>query len=135
MLGRLQKSVPLSAAATPEDAVDGLLEALSRLDPDAMVTFCSPEVTLFYPTQPHRLIGRGAFRDAFAGFTNRIRAGGATALELAREDVLVQRLGDAAVISFHLTKPFFGRRTFVLQRGDDGWQIVHVHASNMTLPS
>lgn len=44
----------------------------------------------------------------------------------------VQRHGDTAIVTFELASrpPQVGRRTFVLQRQNGAWKVLHLHASN-----
>jgi ketosteroid isomerase-like protein len=57
----------------------------------------------------------------------------ATGRLIQPQDLKVQPFGDSAVVTFHLgSDSVRGRRTFVLQRIDSKWRIVHLHASTMT---
>lgn len=54
-------------------------------------------------------------------------------MSLDPEDLEIQLINDVALVTFHLVNDErLGRRTFVLTRIDDGWKIVHLHASNVS---
>lgn len=125
----------MTAPTTPQAMLAEFLDAFSRLDLDRMMNYFAPEATLFFPSEPHRLQGIDAIRHRFAGTVDRVRAEGRSRLNLDPRDQAVQLLGDVAVLTFHLPAPLRGRRTFVLQRAGDTWQIVHLHASNLPTSS
>jgi SnoaL-like domain len=50
------------------------------------------------------------------------------------EDLLIQDLGDAAVISFHMRNPGnFARRCLVVRKKDNKWQIVYINGSSFSV--
>ena len=89
----------------------------------------SPEATAFLPSaaNPSRLTGKA-----------QIRAGVSPALEsrptnpMAVRDLLVTVHGMLAVATFEIGNPIVhSRRTLVLQHSGNGWEIIHLHASNL----
>ena len=51
------------------------------------------------------------------------------------QDLKIERFGDTAIVTFHLGNDTTrGRRTFVLQRIDSKWRIMHLHASTVAAP-
>ena len=115
------------------------LAAFESLDLDAFMDCFAPSATAFFPEpEPaHRHDGRPAIRDRFASVFATIRhaatAGSPPYHRLEPEELGEQMIGgDTAVITFHLRdEARTARRTLVLRRGADGWQVVHLHASNV----
>ena len=112
--------------------LQNFLAAFAQLRLAAMMDCFADGATAFFPIvhQRERLVGKAALHEAFAQVIARVRATGATELTLAAEDVLVQEYGAVAVVTFHMRGEHLSRRTFVLQRTDDEWRIVHFHGSN-----
>ena len=53
-------------------------------------------------------------------------------MQLEPKDLKITMLNDAAIVTFHLDhSKSLSRRTIVLAKNDVGWQIVHIHASNV----
>jgi len=53
-------------------------------------------------------------------------------MQLEPEDLKITMLNAAAIVTFHLDNgKSLSRRTIVLAKNDVGWQIVHIHASNV----
>jgi ketosteroid isomerase-like protein len=51
---------------------------------------------------------------------------------LEPQDLLIQTFGDAAVATFHIERGgILRRRTVVFAKRDEGWRIVHLHASSV----
>ena len=51
---------------------------------------------------------------------------------LVAQDLLIHMLGDAAVVTFHIDRDgVLRRRTIVFVKRDEGWRIVHLHASSV----
>jgi ketosteroid isomerase-like protein len=51
---------------------------------------------------------------------------------LVPQDLLIQIFGDAAVVTFHIERDgVLRRRTVVFVKRDEGWRIVHLHASSV----
>lgn len=51
---------------------------------------------------------------------------------LVPQDLMIQVFGDAAVATFHIEREgILRRRTVVFAKRDEGWKIVHLHASSV----
>lgn len=114
------------------------MESLNNADWPAMSELFADDATVFYPLAgtPLRATGREEFAPVFNGFMERVRAGGGDPpyMSLRPEDVHVQMLGDATVVSFQIKNPAVcSRRTLVLEQRRERWMIVHLHASNIRL--
>jgi ketosteroid isomerase-like protein len=117
-------------------ALDGFLRAFSELDLDGMMAYYSEDATTFLPTRHHspRLDGKEAIREAFARVLSKIRASGATRIQLDAEEVRVQEFDGVAVATFHVRDAELCRRSLVLRSSGGRWLIEHFHASNAQLP-
>jgi ketosteroid isomerase-like protein len=129
--------------ASGEEADDGLLacmgaflDAFAALQWDDFRGFFAEDATVFFPRADRtiRAQGRDEIEQGFGLVFAQARADGTGPIYLSLQphDLHVQSFGDVAVITFHLYDPgILCRRTFVWQRQADGWQIVHLHGSNM----
>jgi len=117
-------------------ALDGFLRAFSELDLDGMMAYYTEDATTFLPIRHHspRLDGREAIREAFARVLSKIKASGATRIQLDAEDVHVQEFNGFAVATFHVRDADLCRRSLVLRSTGGRWLIEHFHASNAPLP-
>jgi uncharacterized protein (TIGR02246 family) len=117
-------------------ALDGFLRAFADLDLDGMMDHYAEDATTFLPIGHHspRLEGREAIREAFARVISKIRASGATRIQLDAEDVHIQELDGVAVATFHVRDTELCRRSLVLRSTGGRWLIEHFHASNAPLP-
>jgi ketosteroid isomerase-like protein len=75
-------------------------------------------------------LGKCSIENAFANVIAKVRSSGAKNLILKAEDVDVRTLGDIALVTFHIFDSQTSRRTLIIKRGEEGWRIVHMHASN-----
>ena len=115
---------------SPEDTLAEFSRSFRRMDLDAMMAHMADDVTGFWPTQAHLTrLDKAGIRAQFAATIAAVRAAGGTEVVRTQSDILTQRFGDVAVITFHLQDTPFGRRTFVLQWRWDRWLIVHIHGS------
>ena len=57
-------------------------------------------------------------------------------MHLEPQDLKIQLLSaGVALVTFHLRdRNVLSRRTIVFRRDKSAWKIVHIHASNLTLP-
>ncbi len=117
---------------TPEEVLDDFSHSFRHMDLDAMMAHIAEDVTAFWPIQASltRLPDKAAIRAEFAATIAATRAAGGSEVVRTQSDMLTQRFGDIAVVTFHLQDDPFGRRTFVLQWRWDRWLIVHIHGSN-----
>ena len=118
-----------------ERVVTQFLTAFSNRDVVGFVPFFSEDATMFFPPSAAaptgRVRGRNAiehtFRAIFAKYPPRA-PGPVTPIRPL--DLLVEELGDVAVVTFHLgSETARQRRTLVLRRIGGEWKIVHLHGS------
>jgi len=144
--------VTLLLATTPAQALtaqgrddvqatmDGFLVAFNNLDMPAFIAYFADDATFFNrpapppQTFPDRVQGKAEIQRVFQVVFEQIRAGSGRAAppfqNIEPQDLLVQRIGDVAIVTFHLgTKTSRSRRTFVLRRIGAAWKIAHLHAS------
>ena len=97
-----------------------------------MLACFADDATAFFPVehQRERLNGKTEIREAFARVLAKVRATGATSMRLDAEDVREQSFNDLSIFTSHLRGDHLSRRTFVLRRHGDDWQIIHFHGSN-----
>jgi ketosteroid isomerase-like protein len=112
--------------------LQNFLRAFSQLRLDGMMAHWADDATAFFPIEHHceRLAGKAAIREAFAQVIARVRATGATRMNLEAEGMQAQAYDDIAIITFHIRGEHLSRRTFVLHRADNEWRIAHFHGSN-----
>jgi ketosteroid isomerase-like protein len=116
----------------PVQTVQTFITANERADLPLMMTTFADDATVFMPGEPaKRLSGSAAIRDAFSALFAARRG----PIVITPADVQVQMLGEIAIVTAHLVRPLTApgtsRRTFVLRKIGDRWQIVHLHASNL----
>lgn len=138
--------IPLRPSDVGSDSVEVLaaaesfLSAFSNLEWEPFHSSFSPSATVFLPfREPWRKEDREEAAAFFRGFFDQIRtaAEGPPYGEIVPEDLRIQMLGDAAVVTFHLPGTgTVGRRTLVFGREapDGPWRIVHLHASVQQVP-
>ena len=110
------------------------LDRWGKGDPQGYLESYAPEVTYFDPAREKRADGIQAMRDHYAPITGKIRVD-----RYEMIDARVQRLGDAAVLSYQLIshamtsngEPFVVRwnSTKVYGLIDGNWKLVHDHWS------
>jgi ketosteroid isomerase-like protein len=136
-------ALPLAAAEPdPMQPVSGFVHALENADIDALLAVFADDATVFMPMPaiPRRLEGKPAIRDAFAVAFKDLLASEKKPpyFHLEPRDVQTKTFGDVALVTFHLgsatRQSSFSRRTFLLAKQDGRWRIVHLHASNVTIP-
>src|SRR4051812_25027274 len=116
---------------TPEEVLADFSRAFRRMDLDTMMDYMAEDVTGFWPAAAHLTrLDKAGIREQFAATIAAVRAAGGTEVVRTQSDMLTQRFGDVAVVTFHLQDTPFGRRTFVLQWRWDRWLIVHIHGSS-----
>ena len=121
-------------------AVEEFLTAFDNLDWERFHTCFAPDATVFFPLDlhPRRADGTTEVEAEFKRIFDeaRKRAAGPPYLHLVPSDMAIQVWQDAALVSFHLDRPqALGRRTLVLRRRKQQWQIVHLHASVIPAPN
>lgn len=115
------------------------VRAFDDLDWETFRLAFSDDATVFYPRGfPERASGRKAFENTFKLVFDQIRGGKTKApyMDIQPKDLAVQVFGDVAIATFHLDDRagFLNRRTLVLERTREGWKIVHLHASEVSVP-
>jgi ketosteroid isomerase-like protein len=126
----------LETSVSVERTLHDFLTAFSNLDWDSFRAYFDDEATVFFPRGDHpmRSMGRDQIERVFLREFEETRAGasGPPYLDLRAQNLLIQEMGDIAVVSFHLVLPgALRRRTFVLRKRAGEWKILHLHASNM----
>jgi ketosteroid isomerase-like protein len=124
------------AGDTPEALVQAFVLGMNHADVTEVVRLFAPDATAFLPFDgtPVRLTGRDALAAALGPLFADLRRGaaGPEFMHLVARDVLVQPLGEVAVVTFDVgSGPVASRRTLVVRRTPSGWRIVHLHASNL----
>ena len=125
-----------------EHALSVFVNAFDNLDWPAFRACFSSDATVFYPTPliAKRVDSVGDFKQAWFGVFESIKKNSGRTeppyMDLQPRDVRIDLLSnDVAISTFHLVNGnVVSRRTLVWKRFPDGWKIVHLHASNVTLP-
>jgi ketosteroid isomerase-like protein len=130
-----------AAQSQPDDVqrvIAAFLIPFSSGNVAEFIDYFADDATVFMPptapgASPGRVQGKAAIAREFEALFRRIPAPpGAQRLTIRPQDLIVQRFSDFAVVTFHLgTDASRGRRTFVLRRAEQGWKIVHLHASTV----
>ena len=99
-------------------------------DPSGFLEICAPDVVYFDPSLERRIDGRDALSEYYEGIRGKV--------SFERFELLnpvVQRVGDAAVITFNFVS--YGKAedeykwncTEVYRRSGEGWEIIQTHWS------
>lgn len=123
-----------------QQAAEKFVDAFVNLDWERFRACWAADATIFHPFAelPRRLSGR---EEIVASFKNRFedlkkQKPRPPYLNIQPKDLEVKLLGSTALVTFHLGgETSQGRRTLVLQKQGGDWLIVHLHASNLTLPT
>ncbi len=122
-----------------QTVLEGFIDSLNTADVNSLARFLATDATMFFPlaSLPLRLENKQQIIAAFGALFEamRKREAGPRYMNLTPEDTKVQLLDNVAVVTFHLRgEEMVSRRTLVLQKLSGTWLIVHLHASNLTLP-
>jgi ketosteroid isomerase-like protein len=130
-------------AVTVEEAMSRFLKALDSYDLTMLWGFFDPEATVSFPETPtatslKRLKGSDIEAAWRAIFEYGKKNSGRTTppyVNTTPQDLLVDHISnDVAMVTFHLgTDTRIGGRTFLWKHSPNGWKIVHLHASNLTV--
>ncbi len=142
-LGATAVPLPTTDPAGPEKALRAFLRAFENCDLPAMEAAFAPEATSFDRAPPvpgdlslyRRKSGMpaGMRQLALALPTAQL---GPPYHHLQPANLSVERYDDFAIAMFELEgADNLGRRTVILRRYGEHWLIVHLHASNVYLPS
>lgn len=120
-------------------AANVFLTAFNNLEWETFHYSFSPSATVFQPFgNPFRHNNREELAEFFQSFFNQIKSTteGPPYLTITPQDLRIQMLDKAAVVTFHLPGNRVGRRTLVFGHNvaDDTWQISHLHASALEKP-
>jgi ketosteroid isomerase-like protein len=103
------------------------------------IDYFADDAVVFFPSAqfaPMRVEGKANIARAFESVFKPgrpIPPGGRPVIQ--PQDLKIQILGETAIVTFHLGNDTTrGRRTFVLQRINSKWHIVHLHASTVAAP-
>lgn len=120
---------------TVSETLDGFLFAFSNLQLSDMLNYFDKDATAFFPIrhEHQRLCGITEIRKAFSHVIENIRNAGLHQISLVAEDVDLMVFGEVALVTFHIRDDELSRRTLVLEKKNEEWQIVHLHASNAPL--
>ena len=137
--GRAQTS-DVGAEAAVRQAAARFVDAFNNLDWARFAASFDSTATIFHPSAAlmSRIEGRDSLVKSFQGVFKDVpgQRPGPPYLNIRPRDVLVQMLGDAAVVTFHLgERPRLNRRTLVFVRRGDRWLIAHLHASSFVPPA
>jgi hypothetical protein len=127
---------------TVEQALSSFLIAFDNLDWPAFRACFNDRPTMFHPSPPNirRVDTPEEFDTAWHLVFKRIRKNsGRTSppyMKLSPMDLRVDPLADnVSLVTFHLIDGgTLSRRTLIFRHYEDGWKIVHIHASNLPLP-
>lgn len=120
---------------TPEAFLSDFLDAFNNLETDRFLDMFAPDSTVFLPIRVReRLEGEeqaASWRALHDGFRSSLP--GPPYLRLAAVGLKLQDLGDITLATFHLAGAAgeLGRRTIVLRKRGEDWEIIHLHASTM----
>ena len=123
---------------TPDDALIETIVAMECAaldrwgngDPSGFLEICAPDVVYFDPNLERRIDGREALSDYYEGIRGKVSF---ERFELLNP--LVQRVGDAAVITFNFVSygeaedEYKWNCTEVYRRSGEGWEIIQTHWS------
>ena len=120
-----------------QGAFERFIVAFSSVDWEPFRAAFADDVTFFFPFLhgrwvPYRANGLSEVEAVFRPFFRDLREkdGASAHIRIEPRDVRIQMLNDIAIVTFHLEdEAGLGRRTIVLQRRQQGWLIVHLHAS------
>jgi ketosteroid isomerase-like protein len=129
---------PQSAEADVREALAHFIRAFDNLDWEHFRLAFDDNATVFYPrAMGQRANGRAEFEAGFKTVFQQIR-GSKTAvpyMDIQPKELKIQLFGDVAIATFHLDDraEFLNRRTIVLHKMENGWKIVHLHASEVSV--
>ena len=121
-------------------AVDHFVEAFTTLNWIEFTKCFADEATAFFPPSsrfPYRANTKKEIEKIFAAVFDNARKQRSSPpyLDIHPRDVKIQLAGPVAIVTFLLDDPdLLGRRTLVLQKHNEDWLIIHLHASGAALP-
>ena len=123
--------MPTDERSTVERALATFVAAFTSLNRARMEACFTDDATVFHRVSGPRQLG--FWHEEFEEW--RATRPGPPYLSIDAKDLLIQELGEVAIVTFHLdNRPGeLGRRTIVFTKTPDGWKIAHLHASVMPL--
>jgi len=120
------------------EALANFVVAFDNLNWETFRLAFSDDATVFYPRAfPERANGRVEFEKTFKVVFDQIRGNKSKPpyMHIQLKEMRIQTFGDVAIATFHLDDRvgFLNRRTIVLHKTNDGWKIVHLHASEVSV--
>ncbi len=128
---------PSAAIKAVRAQLEEFLSSFRNLELERFLSLWNDNPSVFHPFAQagKRLIGKEAVRAGWVALFEGVRESqlGPPYLDLDVRDVDIQPIGsNVAVVTFHLHLPeAVGRRTLVFELQPGGWQIAHLHASNV----
>jgi ketosteroid isomerase-like protein len=121
-------------------ALANFVVAFDNLNWETFRLAFSDDATVFYPRGfPERADGRPEFEKTFKVVFEQIRGNKTKPpyMDIQPKEMRIQMFGNVAIATFHLDDRagFLNRRTIVLNKTGDGWKIVHLHASEVSVPT
>jgi len=136
-------SVTAQATGTNTDSVQvaatltDFVKVFSNLEWDKFTAFFADSATAFFPPSahfPYRANNKTEIEGIFKKFFDAVKKPGTTPryLTIQPQEVKITVLNSVAVVTFLLNDPgLLGRRTIVLQKINERWLIIHLHASGV----
>lgn len=119
-----------TAADDVEQAIKDFLIPFSNLEVAKFIDYFADDATVFFPAAGFSAVRVEGKANIARTFGQVFKPSGASRPVIQPQDLKVQRLGDTAIVTFHLgSDASRARRTFVLRRIESQWKIVHLHAS------
>lgn len=130
-------AVPDNHDAELRTSFDGFIAAFNALDWDHFRQYFAPDASLFTPDNPEspsliRIDGGEQVQASFEHVFDAARKAGAGP-NIQPQHVRMQSYGSTAIVSFEFDRQggSLGRRSLVFEWEQGGWEIVHIHASNV----
>jgi hypothetical protein len=136
----LAPSAAFACAASPSAAFVAFIAAFNTLNWSSFRACLADNVSLFNPDIPgvtslRRLDGRIEVERSFRAVFDAAGAGGPRPQgpDIHPEHVSLQRSGEMALVTFEFRRAehSIGRRSLILIRTHNDWQISHIHAANV----
>jgi ketosteroid isomerase-like protein len=111
------------------------IDAFSNLKWDKFIAFFADDATAFFPPSanyPYRANNKIEIARIFKALFDTVKARKSSPpyLSIHPKDLRIQILNSMAIVTFTLDDPgMVGRRTIILEKRNDIWLIIHLHAS------
>ncbi|HEV8515586.1 MAG TPA: nuclear transport factor 2 family protein [Cyclobacteriaceae bacterium] len=115
--------------------VNNFVDAFSNLRWEEFRQYFAKDATAFFPpsaNHPARTENGEEVLNIFSKVFENAKQHNKSKIDIQPKEVRVQMLNNCAIVSFHLNDPdLFGRRTLILEKRNNKWLIVHLHASGV----